>query len=99
MQLNYGALAQDAAVHRSTAQRLVMEMLQRTAMHIVSGHNIRVCWLIASQAACWARQQCPVCQLQLGAAEPPQAWPHGRRPFTPARQPSPLLLLCTPTIA
>lgn len=42
-QLNYQLIAQDAQIHRSIAQRLITEMLQRLAMHIVAGHAIQVC--------------------------------------------------------
>jgi hypothetical protein len=41
-QLNYQLIAQDAQIHRSIAQRLITEMLQRLAMHIVAGHAIQV---------------------------------------------------------
>lgn len=41
-QLNYQLIAQDAQVHRSIAQRLITEMLQRLAMHIVAGHAVQV---------------------------------------------------------
>jgi hypothetical protein len=41
-QLNYQLISQDAQVHRSIAQRLITEMLQRLAMHIVAGHAIQV---------------------------------------------------------
>jgi hypothetical protein len=47
-QLNYQLIAQDAQVHRSIAQRLITEMLQRLAMHIVAGHAVQV----RSPAAC-----------------------------------------------
>lgn len=41
-QLNYQLIAQDAQIHRSIAQRLITEMLQRLAMHIVAGHAVQV---------------------------------------------------------
>lgn len=42
VQINYGVMARDAGMHRSVAQRLLLEMLQRIAMHIVTGHGLRV---------------------------------------------------------
>jgi hypothetical protein len=42
VQLNFQLISQDAQVHRSIAQRLINEMLQRLAMHIVGGHAIKV---------------------------------------------------------
>jgi hypothetical protein len=42
VQLNYQSIAQEAALHRSIVQRMLLEMLQRIAMHIVAGHGIRV---------------------------------------------------------
>lgn len=42
VQLNFQLIAQDAQIHRSIAQRLITEMLQRLAMHIVAGHAIKV---------------------------------------------------------
>jgi hypothetical protein len=42
VQLNFGLIAQDVQVHRSIAQRLVTEMLQRLAQHVVAGHAISV---------------------------------------------------------
>ncbi|KAF6262503.1 hypothetical protein COO60DRAFT_1624922 [Scenedesmus sp. NREL 46B-D3] len=41
-QLNYQLIAQHAQIHRSIAQRLLSEILQRLAAHIVSGHAIKV---------------------------------------------------------
>ncbi|WIA29376.1 hypothetical protein OEZ86_011880 [Tetradesmus obliquus] len=41
-QLNYQLISQDAQIHRSIAQRLLSEILQRLATHIVSGHAIKV---------------------------------------------------------
>jgi hypothetical protein len=46
-QLNYQLIAQDAQVHRSIAQRLITEMLQRLAMHIVAGHAVQVRRMLA----------------------------------------------------
>jgi hypothetical protein len=41
-QLNYQLIAQHAQIHRSIAQRLLSEIMQRLAAHIVSGHAIKV---------------------------------------------------------
>lgn len=41
-QLNYQLIAQDARMHRSIAQRIISEMLQRVAMNIVAGANLKV---------------------------------------------------------
>jgi hypothetical protein len=67
-QLNYQLISQDAQIHRSIAQRLLAEILQRLATHIVSGHAIKVpasaCWLC--QCSCgWDSCGCryPHCAL------------------------------------
>lgn len=41
-QLNYQLICQDANIHRSIAQRIITEILQRLAMHIVAGNPIKV---------------------------------------------------------
>lgn len=53
-QLNYQLISQDAQIHRSIAQRLLSEILQRLATHIVSGHAIKVlvtCLMLLSSGA------------------------------------------------
>lgn len=52
VQLNYQLISQDAHVHRSIAQRLITEMLQRLAMHIVAGHAIQVCTAVKLGTVC-----------------------------------------------
>jgi len=52
VQLNYQLISQDAHVHRSIAQRLITEMLQRLAMHIVAGHAIQVCTAVKLGTGC-----------------------------------------------
>lgn len=42
VQLNYHVIATDAQMHRTIAQRVLAEMLQRLAVHIVAGHHIKV---------------------------------------------------------
>eukprot|EP00878_Enallax_costatus_P034903 GHUV01038847.1.p1 GENE.GHUV01038847.1~~GHUV01038847.1.p1 ORF type:complete len:518 (+),score=146.20 GHUV01038847.1:771-2324(+) len=41
-QLNYQLIAQDARMHRSIAQRIISEMMQRVAMNTVAGANLKM---------------------------------------------------------
>ncbi|KAF8073053.1 hypothetical protein HT031_000714 [Scenedesmus sp. PABB004] len=79
-QLNYQLVAADAQLHRSTAQRLIGEMLQRLAAHIVAGHAVRVGFpgvgqLVRNRAGriefLFEQQLVEALELGLGPTAPP----------------------------
>eukprot|EP00775_Hariotina_reticulata_P010373 gene10373-10531_t len=87
VQLNYQLISQDAQIHRSIAQRIVTDLLQRMAMHVVSNHNIKLFFpgvgqLVRNRAGRIEFVFDPVLveALELGLGQATPVWSMGYQP-------------------